>query len=80
MYPAPFPFPPEENVSGPFSLFLYNPLCVPSQNGMVLLCLQPHNQTFFVSVISNSTGVKSLPLWEPSQNGWSFDLPQRHHQ
>jgi hypothetical protein len=58
----------------------YSFLWVPSQNGLLLLCLQPHSQTFFCSVISNFTGVNSLPLCEPSQNGWFFDRPQRHHQ
>jgi len=60
--------------------FPYNPLWLPSQNGRSALCLQPHSQTLVISVISSFTGANSLPWWEPSQNGWLFDLPQAHHQ
>jgi hypothetical protein len=42
--------------------------------------LQPHNQTFSALLIVNATGVNSVVLWEPSQNGWVFDPPQRHHR
>jgi len=58
----------------------YNRLWLPSQNGLSALCLQPQSQTLVVSVISSFTGEKLLSLWEPSQNGCFFDLPQAHHQ
>ena len=52
--------------------------CVPSQNGGFLVCLQPQKATRFFSVNSTSIGENEVPVWEPSQNGWVFDLPQRH--
>jgi hypothetical protein len=42
--------------------------------------LHPHHATVLASVISAFFGVKPVPLCEPSQNGWLFDLPQAHHQ
>lgn len=44
-------------------------LWVPSQNGGVPVCLQPHSATFCDAVISNFTGVMPVTLCEPSQNG-----------
>ena len=64
----------------PFSMSIYRPLWLPSQNGLSALCLQPHSHTFVVSLISSFTGEKPLSLCAPSQNGWFFDLPQAHHQ
>ncbi len=51
---------------------------VPSQNGGFLVCLQPQKATRFFSVNSTSIGENEVPVCEPSQNGWVFDLPQRH--
>jgi hypothetical protein len=42
--------------------------------------LQPHSQTFSALLIVNVTGVNSVFLWVPSQNGWALDPPQRHHR
>jgi hypothetical protein len=55
-------------------------LCVPSQNGWLRVCLQPHSHSFSALVTTNFTGVNSVTLCDPSQKGWLFDLPQRHHQ
>src|SRR5512135_1262879 len=55
-------------------------LWVPSQNGLLADCLQPHNATFWLCVISNLTGVMLVVLCEPSQNGWVLERPQAHHQ
>jgi hypothetical protein len=43
--------------------------CEPSQNGAFLLCLQPHQATFPLSLISTTMGERSVPVWDPSQNG-----------
>jgi hypothetical protein len=53
---------------------------VPSQYGLPPLRLQSHSQTFCASVTVNFSGVNSVTLCEPSQNGWRPDLPQAHHQ
>ena len=45
----------------------YNWLCEPSQSGALLLCLQVHQAMRLASVTSFLIGVKSVPLWEPSQ-------------
>ncbi len=54
---------------GPFGKLVYNVLCVPSQKGLLPLCLQPQKNTFFASVISTLIGVKGVPLCIPEQNG-----------
>jgi len=53
-------------------------LWLPSQNGGVAVFLQVQSQTVLSSSAVNETGSKSVPLWEPSQNGWLELLPQRH--
>ena len=55
-------------------------LCVPSQNGCLLLCLQPQRNTFFGSSKVNLTGVSPVSLCEPSQNGCLAERPQRHQK
>ena len=57
-----------------------SPPCVPSQKGLFDVCLHPHRYAVSVSVASNFTGVKPLPLWLPSQNGWFALLPQAHQK
>jgi len=42
--------------------------------------LQQHNATRLVASNLKGIGLKPLPLWELSQNGWFFDWPQAHHQ
>jgi hypothetical protein len=46
---------------------------LPSQNGAVLECLQPHQATVLASVISVFCGAKPEPLCDPSQKGWLLD-------
>ena len=53
---------------------------MPSQKGLLPLCLQPHNATGVVEVMVTLSGVNSVSLWESSQKGWLADLPQAHHQ
>jgi hypothetical protein len=53
---------------------------LPSQNGGFLVCLQPQKRPFMSVLGVKDMGEKSLPAWDPSQNGWFCDLPQRHHQ
>src|ERR1700734_863023 len=43
--------------------------CVPSQYGCVHVRLHPHSTASFRLSRVNSTGRKSVPLWEPSQKG-----------
>lgn len=57
----------------------YSVLWLPSQNPGLLVSLQVHRLTVFVSVASIISGVNSPPLWEPSQKGWLLDSPQVHH-
>jgi hypothetical protein len=52
----------------------------PSQNGFPAVRLQPQNQTFCASVMTNFTGANSEHWCERSQNGWRFERPQAHHQ
>jgi hypothetical protein len=56
----------------------YSLLWLPSQRTGLALCLQAQKWTVLVSVASNFTGVKSVPLWLPSQNGWPWLRPQEH--
>jgi hypothetical protein len=58
----------------------YSAACVPSQNGALCECLQPHQATVRALVISTSFGASPVPLCEPSQNGCPFDRPHAHHQ
>jgi hypothetical protein len=53
-------------------------LCDPSQSAPFLLCLQPQKYTVELVLASYFTGVKSLPLWDPSQNGCDLLRPQAH--
>jgi hypothetical protein len=55
-------------------------LCEPSHKGDLRVCLQPQNQTVRVASAVYCTGVKVLPLCEPSQNGCALLLPHAHHQ
>jgi hypothetical protein len=53
---------------------------VPSQNGLVLLCLQAQKNFRPDLSAVHCTGVNAVTLWLPSQKGWLFDSPQAHHQ
>ena len=53
---------------------------VPSQNGLLLECLQLQSATSRVSYRRSLTGLMSVISWVPSQNGWVFERPQAHHQ
>ena len=55
-------------------------LCEPSQRGWPLVALQPQKNLRPVASAVHFTGVKLVPLWEPSQKGWRLDWPQEHHQ
>lgn len=55
-------------------------LCDPSQRGILLLPLQPQNDTTPDSSASNFIGANADPLCDPSQNGCLLLLPQEHHQ
>ena len=55
-------------------------LCVPSQNGLPALALQPQNQTSSVFSGLHSRGENDVLLCEPSQNGCDFERPHAHHQ
>ena len=44
--------------------------CVPSQKGSRFVFLHRHRANLFVSSTSKNIGEKSVPAWEPSQNGW----------
>jgi hypothetical protein len=54
-------------------------VCVPSQNGLVLACLQPHHATFLAASIFSITGTMPEPACEPSQYGCFLLRPQAHH-
>ena len=53
---------------------------VPSQITGSAECLQAQKNTSLVSVAVHFTGAKSVPLCEPSQNGWFADRPQEHQK
>jgi hypothetical protein len=53
-------------------------LCAPSQNGALVVFLHAHSQTDLVSSTLKALGSKSVPLWEPSQNGWFLLSPHEH--
>jgi hypothetical protein len=53
---------------------------VPSQNGALAVCLHWQSATRLGVSSLNWSGVNSVPLCEPSQYGWFFDCPHRHHQ
>ena len=46
----------------------------------VAVRLQAQNQACSAAAAFHSTGVKGVPLCEPSQNGCVFERPQAHHQ
>lgn len=50
-------------------------LCVPSQNGLLAVCLQLHNQYSLSALTVNLTGCnficKNGLLWVPSHSGWN---------
>ena len=51
-----------------------------SQNGGVLVRLQVQKSRWLGALAFNSSGVKSVTLCEPSQNGCVCERPQGHHQ
>src|SRR6267378_2334643 len=54
--------------------------CVPSQNGLPPVDLQPHSQTSSVAAAVNGTGVRPVPWCEPSQKGWLALRPHAHQK
>jgi hypothetical protein len=61
-------------------VLLYKPLWLSSQNGGDLVRLQVQNCIGRLRVAFHSSGSKPVTSWEPSQNGWLLERPQRHHQ
>jgi hypothetical protein len=59
---------------------LYKLAWLPSQKGLFLECLQAHQATVLAAGRSIFMGANSVPLCDPSQNGWEADRPQEHHQ
>jgi hypothetical protein len=53
-------------------------LCVPSQNGLPSVALQPQNHTSSVFSAVYIIGAMPVSLCEPSQNGWLPLRPQAH--
>jgi predicted nuclease of predicted toxin-antitoxin system len=58
----------------------YSVLWLPSQSGSCDERLQAQNQVSSLFSAFHSCGRNSVPLCEPSQNGWAFERPQAHHQ
>ncbi len=61
-------------------VFQSSPAWVPSQRGAFPVRLHWQRISVCDASAMNSSGVNSVSAWEPSQNGWFWDLPQRHHQ
>ena len=57
-----------------------NRLWLPSHMGRWPVRLQAQNQACSVFSAFHSTGVKGVPLCEPSQNGCDLERPHAHHQ
>src|SRR5580692_3207682 len=55
-------------------------LCMPSQNGGVRVCLQPHRTTSPVTFAVKCNGRNDELACEPSQNGCFALSPQVHHK
>jgi hypothetical protein len=55
-------------------------LWLPSYIGRRPVRLQAQNQACSAFSAFHSTGVKIVPLCEPSQNGCAFERPQAHHR
>jgi len=53
---------------------------LPSHNGCFEVALQPQKNILLDSVALYITGVKLVPLWEPSQSGCFLLLPQAHQK
>jgi hypothetical protein len=53
-------------------------LCDPSHSAPFALVLQPQKYTVSAFGAVKAVGVNSVPLWEPSQNGWLALRPHRH--
>ena len=66
--------------SRPSSAIRYTNVCVPSQCGLLLLCLHPQKNTLPLVSASKRIGVNSLPACDPSQNGWLSLFPQAHQK
>jgi len=60
--------------------WFYSLECAPSQNGALLLCLQPQKNIFLSASAVNFTGAIPVFLWLPSQKGCLADFPQAHQK
>ena len=58
----------------------YSRLWLPSHIGFLAERLQAQNQASSAAAGLYSTGLKAVPLCEPSQNGCDLERPQAHHQ
>jgi hypothetical protein len=47
---------------------------------LLLECLQAHQATVLAASIATLMGANSVPLCDPSQNGWEAERPHAHHQ